>query len=290
MVNLMKIAFLGLGAMGSRMAMNLLKASYDVTVWNRTLKATDELVALGANRAVTPAAAAAGADIVISMVRDDEASKSVWLDDKTGALHQMKSGAIAIESSTLSPNWIKELGMSFSAEGIALLEAPVSGSRPQAQAGQLIYIVGGDEKTADKVSSLLSVMGSSIHYTGSLGSAALVKLSTNTLLGVQVTVVAELIGMLKRNGVDPAQAFNVIANTAVCSPFAARSAMAMIMGDFTPQFTTELVAKDFDYSSNAAGGSDLAPTITASQKVFHDAVTKGLADENLTSVVKLFSH
>ena len=106
MVNLMKIAFLGLGAMGSRMAMNLLKAGYDVTVWNRTLKATDELVTLGANRAVTPAAAAAEADIVISMVSDDEASKSVWLDDKTGALHQMKSGAIAIESSTLSPHWI----------------------------------------------------------------------------------------------------------------------------------------------------------------------------------------
>ena len=93
-----------------------------------------------------------------------------------------------------------------------------------------------------------------------------------------------------RLGVDPAQAFNVIANTAVCSPFAARSAIAMIMGDFTPQFTTELVAKDFDYSSNAAGGSDLAPTISASQKVFHEAVIKGFGDENLTSVVKLFSH
>ena len=286
----MKIAFLGLGAMGSRMAMNLLRAGYDLTVWNRTPTAADELVTAGAKRAVTPASAAVDADVVISMVRDDEASKAVWLDSKTGALHQMKTGAIGIESSTLSLDWIKELGDSFMAEDVALLEAPVSGSRPQAQAGQLIYILGGDEKIAEKVSPLLSVMGRAIHYTGALGSAAMVKLSTNTLLGVQVTVVAELIGLLKRNGVDPAQTFNVIANTAVCSPFAARSAIAMIMGDFTPQFTTELVAKDFDYSSNAAGGSDLAPTISASQKVFHEAVIKGFGDENLTSVVKLFSN
>lgn len=112
----MKIAFLGLGAMGSRMAMNLLKAGYDLTVWNRTLAVADVLVAAGAQRAVTPAAAAVDADVVISMVRDDEASESVWLHTKTGALHNMKAGAIGIESSTLSStgsgNWAKHLLLS----------------------------------------------------------------------------------------------------------------------------------------------------------------------------------
>lgn len=286
----MKIAFLGLGAMGSRMAMNLLKAGYDLTVWNRTSSAADELVAAGAKQAVTPAAAAVEADVVISMVRDDEASELVWLHSKTGALHSMKAGAIGIESSTLFPDWIKKLGKAFVSQHVSLLEAPVSGSRPQAQAGQLIYMVGGDGQIAEKVRPLLAVMGSAIHHTGPLGSAALVKLSTNTLLGVQVTVVAELIGMLKRNGVDAARAFEVIANTAVCSPFAARSAMGMLMSDFTPQFTTELVAKDFHYSVKAAGDYALAPTILAANQVFNEAVDRGLGDENLTSVVKLFSH
>ncbi len=285
----MKIAFLGLGAMGSRMAMNLLKAGYDLTVWNRTPAAVDELTAAGAKKATTPAEAAVEADVVISMVRDDEASESVWLSSKTGALHHMKAGAIGIESSTLSPDWIKKLGHAFAQNGLSLLEAPVSGSRPQAQAGQLIYIVGGDADIAEKMRPLFLSMGSAVYHTGELGSASLVKLSTNTLLGVQVTVVAELIGMLKRNGVDPARAFEIIANTAVCSPYAARSAMGMLAGDFTPQFTTELVAKDFHYSTKAAGDYALAPTIWAANQVFNEAVERGLGDENLTSVVKLFS-
>lgn len=273
----MKIAFLGLGAMGSRMAMNLLKAGYDLTVWNRTLAVADVLVAAGAQRAVTPAAAAVDADVVISMVRDDEASESVWLHTKTGALHNMKAGAIGIESSTLSFDWIKKLGKAFASKHLSLLEAPVSGSRPQALAGQLIYIVGGDEQIAKKLGPLLSSMGTSIHYTGPLGSAALVKLCTNTLLGVQVTVVAELIGMLKRNGVDPARAFDVITNTAVCSPFAAGAAMGMLKGDFSPQFTTELVAKDFHYSTKVAGDYALAPTILAANQVFKRLLPEGWA-------------
>lgn len=273
----MKIAFLGLGAMGSRMAMNLLKAGYDLTVWNRALAVADVLVAAGAQRAVTPAAAAVDADVVISMVRDDEASESVWLHTKTGALHNMKAGAIGIESSTLSFDWIKKLGKAFASKHLSLLEAPVSGSRPQALAGQLIYIVGGDEQIAKKLGPLLSSMGSAIHYTGPLGSAALVKLCTNTLLGVQVTVVAELIGMLKRNGVDPARAFDVITNTAVCSPFAAGAAMGMLKGDFSPQFTTELVAKDFHYSTKVAGDYALAPTILAANQVFKRLLPEGWA-------------
>ncbi len=286
----MEIAFLGLGAMGSRMAMNLLKAGYNLTVWNRTATSADELVAAGAKQAETPAAAAVDADVVISMVRDDDVSKLVWLHGKTGALQNMKAGAIGIESSTVSFDWIKKLGNVFASKNVSLLEAPVSGSRPQALVGQLIYIVGGDAQIAEKVAPLLSAMGCAIHYTGPLGSAALVKLSTNTLLGVQVTVVAELIGMLKRNGVDPARAFEVIADTAVCSPFAARSAIGMLTGDFTPQFTTELVAKDFHYSVKAAGDHALAPTILAASQVFNEAVARGFGDENLSSVVKLFSN
>lgn len=273
----MKIAFLGLGAMGSRMAMNLLKAGYDLTVWNRTSASAEELVAAGAKQAETPAVAAVEADVVISMVRDDEASESVWLHSKTGALHNMKAGAIGIESSTLSFDWIKKLGKVFTSKNLSFLEAPVSGSRPQALAGQLIYIVGGDEQIAKKLGPLLSSMGSAIHYTGPLGSAALVKLCTNTLLGVQVTVVAELIGMLKRNGVDPARAFDVITNTAVCSPFAAGAAMGMLKGDFSPQFTTELVAKDFHYSTKVAGDYALAPTILAANQVFKRLLPEGWA-------------
>ncbi|MCP1659423.1 NAD(P)-dependent oxidoreductase [Neisseria perflava] len=133
-----KIAFLGLGAMGSRMALNLVKAGYALTVWNRTASACDELVAAGAKAASTPREAVQGAEFVISMVRDDEASRQVWLDDKTGALAALAKNAVAVESSTLTPDWIHELSTAMQIHGTAFLEAPVSGSRPQAAQGQLI--------------------------------------------------------------------------------------------------------------------------------------------------------
>jgi 3-hydroxyisobutyrate dehydrogenase len=285
----MTIAVLGLGAMGSRMALNLIKAGYSVTVWNRTAATITPLLEAGAKSAATPKEAVKNAKFVISMVRDDEASQSIWLDSETGALAAMEPNAIAIESSTLSPAWIKKLGHHLQQHGVSLLEAPVSGSRPQAAAGALIYIVGGSEADLEQARPLLNVMGGAIHYVGALGSAALVKLSTNALLGVQVTTIAELIGMLKRAGVDAARAFEVISATAVCSPFAAGSAYGMLAGNFTPQFTTELVAKDFGYALAAAGDDAFAPTLSAAHHVFNEAVARGLGDDNLTSVVRLFT-
>ena len=112
--------------MGARMAARLIKAGHDVTVWNRTADATKPLVAAGATQAQTPRQAAAGAAFVVTMVRDDDASRRVWLDPDNGALAGMAAGAVAIESSTLTPGWIRELGHAIAERGVALLEAPVS--------------------------------------------------------------------------------------------------------------------------------------------------------------------
>ena len=107
----------------------------------------------------------------------------------------MRSGAVAIESSTLTPEWIRELSQHFRAKGISLLDAPVSGSRPQAETAQLVYLIGGDAKALSAAEPLLKVLGSSIQHVGPIGAGSLAKLTTNTLLGVQVDTVAELIGI-----------------------------------------------------------------------------------------------
>ena len=107
----------------------------------------------------------------------------------------MRSGAVAIESSTLTPEWIRELSQHFRAKGISLLDAPVSGSRPQAEIAQLVYLIGGDAKALSAAEPLLKVLGSSIQHVGPIGAGSLAKLTTNTLLGVQVDTVAELIGI-----------------------------------------------------------------------------------------------
>jgi 3-hydroxyisobutyrate dehydrogenase len=281
------VAFLGLGAMGSRMAARLLQAGHKVTVWNRSPDAADALAAAGAGKAATPREAVKDADFVIAMVRDDAASRQVWLAPENGALAGMRRGAIAIESSTLSRDWIAELDKAAQALRVPLLEAPVSGSRPQADAGQLIYFVGGDEESAKLAEPLLSAMGSAIHYVGSLGTGAMTKLATNALLGIQVTAMAELIGILKRSGVDAGRVLQAMAGTVVCSPFAKRAADGMLAADFAPQFPVELVAKDFGYVLAAAGSAESAPTIAAAHRVFAMAQERGLGAEHLTSVVKL---
>lgn len=283
------ISVLGLGAMGSRMANNLIKAGHQVTVWNRTPTAVQGLVDIGAKASETPREAATGADFVIAMVRDNEASRQVWLDNKTGALKGMTASAIAIDSSTLTAQWARELGVHFAERAVPFLEAPVVGSTPQAEAAQLIYLVGGDTETLACASHVLKVMGSSVLYVGSLGSAALAKLTTNTLMGIQVTALSELIGILKRSGADVQRLLEAVAKTPAWSPLAGRVSGLMLASDFTPQFPIDLIEKDFSYILQTAGSNEFAPTIAATRAVFRSAIERGLAKDNMTGVVKLFT-
>lgn len=284
-----KIAVLGLGAMGSRMAANLLKADHAVTVWNRSPDAAKGLVDAGATLAETPKAAAEGADFVISMVRDDEASRDLWLSPETGALSGVAPHAVAIESSTLTVRWIRELGAEATRRGLTFIEAPVAGSRPQAEAAQLVYFVGGDESAAQRTEPILKAMGSAIHFVGPLGSGALVKLTTNALLGVQVTVLAEIIGLLKGIGADAAGAIKAISSTPAWSPAANYLTGTMLAGNFTPQFPVELIEKDFDYILREVSDPEAAPTISAARTVFRRAIERGLGGDNMTGVVRLFT-
>lgn len=173
----------------------------------------------GAKWADSPQVAAQDADVVIAMLRDDQASEDVWLDPETGAFAGMKSDAIAIDSSTLSVNWVKSLNEQAKQRGIEFLEAPVSGSRPQADAAQLVYLVGGEESTYQRCLELLNSMGAVINYTGEVGNGALAKLCTNTMLGMQVATLAELIYMLQRqDGADVAKIMQALSTTSSWSP------------------------------------------------------------------------
>ncbi|WP_186250702.1 NAD(P)-dependent oxidoreductase [Burkholderia gladioli] len=284
-----KISILGLGAMGSRMAANLIKAGHQVMVWNRSPQAAHALIEAGARAARTPKEAAGEADFVIAMVRDNDASRQVWLDPDTGAMAGLSADAIAIESSTLTAEWVRELGAQMAGSGRLLLEAPVVGSTPQADAAQLTYLVGGDAGTFARTEAVLKAMGSTIHHVGPLGAGALTKLATNTLLGIQVTVLAELIGMLKRADADVARVLEVVATTPVWSMAAGRLSGLMLAGNFAPQFPVELIEKDFGYTLQAAGSDAAAPTIAAARGVFRTAIERGFGQDNMTGVVKLFT-
>ena len=280
------VSFLGMGAMGSRMAANLLKSGYTVTVWNRTPAAAEPLVAAGARLAATPREAAQSSDIVISMVRDNEASREVWLDEQNGALAGMRKDSVAIESSTLTAEWIKTLAGKMAARNIAFLEAPVSGSRPQAQMATLVWFIGGDSRLVSTLKPLFEAMGSAVYHTGSHGSAALTKLATNTLMGVQVTAIAEIIGLLERENMDAAHILKAVAGTACWSPLAGGASASMLMGQFSPQFPAALIEKDFGYFLPEQAD---APTLKAARSVFRQAMDNGIGGDNMTGVVRLFT-
>lgn len=281
-----KIAVLGLGAMGSRMAARLLAAGHELCVWNRDSARAEVLAEAGAEVAPTPAAAVRRAAVVIAMLRDDEASRRVWLDPSTGALAAMPIAAVAIESSTLGIAWVRELAGHCRAQDKAFIDAPVAGSRDRAETGQLIYFVGGETAVVERVEPILLAMGSAVHHAGPAGSGAAVKLMVNALFGVQVAALAELLGCLRQLGVDPATALALLASTPVCSPAALRSGEAMLAGRFAPMFPIDLVRKDFGYVIEAMGAR--APLAAAAHGVFSEAVAQGLGAMNITAVSRLY--
>jgi 3-hydroxyisobutyrate dehydrogenase len=284
------ISILGLGAMGSRMAASLLKAGYSVTVWNRSVAKAAPLQTLGAKLAGSPRAAAAGADIVISMLRDDEASRRAWLDANDGALAGMSQCSIAVESSTLTPSWVKELAQAAAQNGVDFLDAPVAGSRPQAEAAQLIYLVGGSADVLQRAEAVLKSMGGAVHHAGDAGSGAVVKLMVNALFGVQVAAMAELLGMAQHAGIDAAKALEILGSTPVASPAAKLAGQGMLAKNFSPMFPVELVEKDFGYVLDAARDANCSLPLTQSTlAVLRNALAKGLGEQNLTAIAQLYA-
>jgi len=281
-------AFIGLGAMGSRMAANLLMAGHGITVSDPAPDAVKKLTDLGAKAAASARQAAEGRDFVVTMVRDDEISRKVWLDPTTGALAGMKPGGIAIECSTITPAWAHELGGAISKAGIAMLEAPVSGSTPQAENAQLVFLIGGDGETLKRAEPLLKGMGSSVRHAGPVGAGALAKLITNALMGVQLSTLAEMIGMLERRGVNPKPVLDAVAATRLWSAHLTGDAESMLSGNFEPHFPIKLLLKDLTYTVKTAGEDASVPTVSAARDVFQKAMNEKLGDLDMTAVVRLF--
>ncbi len=197
----LSIALLGTGTMGAGMAANLLKAGFPLTVYNRTRSKAEPLAAHGARIADTPAAAVKGARVILSMLSDDNASREAWTGP-SGALAAAEPNAILVECSTASPAWISELADLAKARGLELLDAPVTGSRIQAEGGQLTFLVGGSETTLAAIRAPLEAMSKQIIHLGPVTSGAKMKLLNNFLCGVQVASLAEGLAWLERSGLD----------------------------------------------------------------------------------------
>jgi len=196
------VTLIGLGNMGAGIAQNILKAGFDLTVHNRTSAKTEPLSKLGAKVAASPREAALNADLVISMVADDAASRQIWLGE-TGALGGVGKETILIESSTLSHAWVRELASLAAGRGLAFLDAPVNGGPSMAVAGQLKMMVGGEAAVLDQARPVLASFAEQITHMGPNGTGAMTKLVNNLMGGVQMVALAEALHMAARNYGEP---------------------------------------------------------------------------------------
>ena len=204
-----RVAILGLGVMGSGMARRLLTEGFQVTVYNRSREKAQTLSAAGATVAASPRDAAAKAQVVISMVADDAASRAVWLGEN-GAIAGAVPGTMLIESSTLTTGWVRELAATAARLKCEFLDAPVTGTKPHAASGELLFLVGGSEEALVAARPVLSALSRDIVHLGPTGCGAVMKLVNNFLCGVQAASFAEAMALVEAAGLDREQAAKIL--------------------------------------------------------------------------------
>lgn len=283
-----RVAFLGLGLMGTGMARRILDAGFPLTVYNRSASKAAPFAASGARVAESPADAAKDAQVIMSMVADDDVSRAVWLGEN-GALAAAAPGTILIECSTLSVNWIQELAAAAKERGCGLIDAPVTGSKPHAAAGELCFVAGGAAGDLEMVRRVLEVMSRAIIHIGPSGSGALLKLVNNFMCGVQAASFAEAIGVIEKAGLDRTKAIELLTNGAPGSPLIKLFSQRMADGGYEPNFVLRLMAKDLAYAQGegAKNGVTIA-TAEAAHGVFQRAIDAGLGERDFSAVLETY--
>jgi 3-hydroxyisobutyrate dehydrogenase len=231
-----RVAFLGLGIMGSRMAANLARAGFDLTVWNRTGSTAEAFCSEHrAQLALTPAEAAAGASIVITMVVDGDQVREVLLGSD-GAAIQAQPGTVLIDCSTIGPAATRQIGAALAQRGVALIDAPVTGSSPRAQDGTLTFMVGSSDQEFQRIGPVLRAMGELIVHCGPMGHGQMVKLINNAVAAANATVVGQALLVGSRAGVDLDALVEVMASGAGGSTMLDLKAGPMRDHDYTTLF------------------------------------------------------
>lgn len=265
------VAFIGLGAMGSRMALNLHAAGHQVRGFNRDRAKAKPLAEKGVEIADSIAAAVRGAEFVVSMVSDDLATREVMLGG-TGVLSAAAIGTVIIDSSTNTPAMAREAAQAAAAKRCLYLDAPVSGSILQAQGKELVFMVGGDKSAFERAQPLFQAMGRMHRYMGGSGAGATIKLVNNMLTAAATAALAEAAQITEAAGLDPAAALEILGEGAAGSRLLKAKLPKMLKRDFSPQFQLELMDKDLRYFLALAQDLDRpAPVASLVRSQYHAA-------------------
>ncbi|MBQ6240062.1 MAG: 2-hydroxy-3-oxopropionate reductase [Firmicutes bacterium] len=267
----MKIGFIGLGIMGKPMSKNLVKAGYDLIVYDRNQAAAHEVAECGAQEAFSTAEVAAVSDVIITMVPNSPQVREVALSED-GIIAKAKEGTVLIDMSSIDPVESRKIGAALAEKGIDMLDAPVSGGEPKAIDGTLSVMVGGKEETFDKYKELLSHMAASVVYVGELGAGNVAKLANQIVVASNIAAVAEALTFSVKAGVDPERVYQAIRGGLAGSTVMDAKAPMMMDRNFKPGFRIELHIKDLNNALNAAHAVSAPVPITAQMMEILQAV------------------
>lgn len=285
-----KIAFLGLGKMGSGMAACLLAAGNEVRVWNRSADKAEPLAAKGATVAASPAEAAENTDAVFSMVADDAASERVWLADD-GALSTASAGALAIECSTISHNHTGRLAEAAAARGCAYLDCPVNGPPSAALTGDLVLLVGASNGDLERARPLLEIISTSILHFGAVGTGTAFKLINNLLGAVHVASIAEAAHIAHKLKLDPQTLIKAVESGPCASPHVKRMIRPMAEGRLADEFglAIGLREKDSRYCLGMAKAFETGMSVGETAYQWYQLALESVADQDDSAMLQVTS-
>ena len=284
----MRIGFLGLGLMGSRMAANLCKKGHTVTVWNRSVEGAAALSALGCAVAGTPADAARGAEAVALCLADPPAVEATALAPG-GVVDTLAPGALLVDFSTGSPELALRLEAACAARGARFLESPVTGSKVGAEQGTLVLMCGGSAETLAAARPLLEAVATKIIHVGPVGSATRVKLIGNTMIALMLEALCEGLATCQAAGVDPAKLLEVVQASGYQSPYWNFKGKAILASDFETHFSIDLMHKDLTLALEAAGRLGVpAPGLAMVREQFQAARAQGHGGADIAALARLW--
>jgi len=284
--NKLRVGFIGIGAMGTPMSENLLKAGFPLTIYDRVPERTQPFAARSVPVASSCAEVARAADVVMTMIGQVAEELEVVMGPG-GVLEGAHPGLILIDSSTVGIVASKKMAAAAKEKGVAFLDATVSGSVGPAREQKLQFMVGGEAAALERARPVLAAMSEKIHHVGPNGAGSAMKVIVNLMIGMTVLTVAETLTLGRQAGLDPHQMLDILGETAVRSPHLTNKGRMMIEGKFEPSFALKYMQKDFDLIMEAAHELK-TPLFTSAiaHQVYTAANVAGYGDLDYASVVK----
>lgn len=283
-----RVGFIGLGVMGLGMASNLLRKGYEVSVFNRTPGKAGLLLELGAKEVSSAVDVVKESDVVITMISNDNAIRDVYFGNN-GIFSAVRPGMTLIDSSTISPSLALELAEAAAQNGAQFLDAPVTGSKPAAEDGTLVFMVGGPVETILSVEDILLAMGRKLIHMGANGSGSTAKLAHNTIVGINLVALTEGMAIAASGGIDGSAFLELVQSGGAASKSADLKGPKILEGNYDVQFSLELMLKDLRLSSVLSDGLKVpTPMLEAAKSQFQVGDSMGLGALDMCSVAQAY--